>query len=321
MTALRADEKILVIRHGALGDFVLSMGPFKAIRDHHADAHVTLLTTPPFVDFARASGYFDEIWTDARPSIFRVKAWLELRRRFRGGGFTRVYDLQTSTRSSLYFHFFAKGAEPEWSGIATGCSHPHDDPQRNRLHTLDRQRAQLARAGVENVPPPDLGWVRSDISRFDLPDAYFLLVPGGSAHRPAKRWPADRYAALARRLAAERNWTPVLLGGPDEAALAAEIKSAAPASMDLAGKTGFADIVVMARGAHGAVGNDTGPIHLIAPTGCQVVVLFSRESDPGRSAPRGEDVTVLRRDDLTELSVDEVAEAAGLRAGGAPDST
>ena len=48
---------ILVIRLGALGDFVLSMGPFAAIRAHHPDARIILLTTAPYAELARASGY------------------------------------------------------------------------------------------------------------------------------------------------------------------------------------------------------------------------------------------------------------------------
>ena len=57
-----AGGKILVIKHGALGDFVLSMGPFAAIRVHHAQAQIALLTTAPFAELARRSGYFGRIW-------------------------------------------------------------------------------------------------------------------------------------------------------------------------------------------------------------------------------------------------------------------
>ena len=45
-------NRILVIRHGALGDFVLSFGPFAAIRAQHPQAETTLLTTRPFVTLA-----------------------------------------------------------------------------------------------------------------------------------------------------------------------------------------------------------------------------------------------------------------------------
>ena len=64
----------------------------------------------------------------------------------------------------------------------------------------------------------------------------------------------------------------------------------------------------MARVALAAVGNDTGPMHLIAAGGCPSLVLFSHESDPSLCAPRGK-VTVLRRASLTELGEADVEAA------------
>ena len=61
------DDRILVIKLGALGDMVQAFGPFQAIRRHHGHAHITLLTTAPFAEFAMATGWFDEVWVDARP--------------------------------------------------------------------------------------------------------------------------------------------------------------------------------------------------------------------------------------------------------------
>ncbi|SVC64277.1 uncharacterized protein METZ01_LOCUS317131, partial [marine metagenome] len=49
---------ILVIKLGALGDFIQACGPFKAIREHHSGAKITLLTTKPFASIAVASNYF-----------------------------------------------------------------------------------------------------------------------------------------------------------------------------------------------------------------------------------------------------------------------
>ena len=304
-------QKILVIRHGALGDFVLSTGAFKAIRAHHAGAQITLLTTSPFVDFARSSGFFDTIWVDDRPSLFRFWKWIELRNKFRAAGFERVYDLQTSNRSNLYFHFFERGREPEWSGTATGCSLGHDNPDRDRLHPLDRQAEQLAIAGVDADIAPDFSWVKGEVSRFGLPADYLLLVPGCSAHRPAKRWPAERYAEIAA-LADTLGLRPVLVGAAAERDALDAVSRGCPRAIDLGGRTELADLVELGRGARRAIGNDTGPMHLIAAAGCPSVVLFSGASDPARSAPRGKQVTVLRRHSLAELGLAEVAAAAGL---------
>lgn len=304
-------ERILVIKLGALGDFILAFGPFQAIRRHHPDAVITLLTTAPFQSLARASGWFDEIWVDDRPRPWQLGAWRALGQRLRDARFSRVYDLQTSDRSGWYFRLCSRD-KPEWSGIVRGCSHPHRNPGRDRLHTVERQAEQLAAAGISDVPPPDLGWLDADVARFPLPAQFLLLVPGGAAHRPAKRWPAKRYGALAQSLAA-RGIPPVVIGGPAEKEAAATISAACPGALSLIGDTSLLEIAGIARRAAAAVGNDTGPMHIAAAVGCPSVVLFSAESDPALCGQRGPAVTVLRRPSLQRLSVDEVEAALRLR--------
>ena len=184
-----AEPNILIIKLGALGDFVQAAGPFAAIRAHHTDAHITLLTTQPFADFARRSPWFDDVWIDTRPRLATPGKLMDLRRRLRAGNFGRVYDLQTSDRSSGYRRLFWPGPMPQWSGIARGATHPHANPKRDSLHTIDRQREQLAMAGIAEVRPPDFTWIIRSALRFWLPRPFALLVPGGSAHRPETLWP------------------------------------------------------------------------------------------------------------------------------------
>ncbi len=303
--------RILVIKLGALGDFIQALGPFAAIRWRHPEHHITLLTTQAFVDLGAASGLFDQVMATVRLPWWRIGDWLTLRRWLRGQGFERVYDLQTADRSSALFHLMLPGPRPEWSGIARGCSHPHANPRRDLMHTIDRQREQLRMAGIPEVPAPDLSFLVADVHRFGLPRRYALLVPGGSAGRPAKRWPAERYAALAAALNRQAV-APVVLGGPDEQALAEGIVRQA-GGVNLAGRTTLADIATLARGAKAAVGNDTGPMHIIAAVGCSAVVLFSADSDPALCAPRGKAVTVIRRERLADLEAEEVAAALVLR--------
>ncbi len=298
-------EKILVIKHGALGDFVLALGPAKAIREHHASAHIVLLTTAPFQDLARASGSFDEIWLDQRASLLELRENLALLHRLRLGDFNRVYDLQTSSRTNRYFYFFPRRPRPEWSGIAAGCSHFQDNPDRGQLHTVERQRDQLRVAGIENVPLTDLSWAEPDLSRFELKAPFALLVPGGSAHRLEKRWPVDHYGDLAAKLLA-RGILPVVIGAAGEAGLGARICSLAPASRDLTGRTDFQEIAAIARGAWAGVGNDTGPSHIAALAGAPFLTLFSEQSDPARCAPRGCAVRALQQAALKDLPVDRV---------------
>lgn len=300
-------ERILVIKHGALGDVILAQSPFQAIRKHHPNAKITLLTTRPFAGFLQKSGLFDEIWIDERPKIWHFKTLFALIRKMRSGRFDRVYDLQTSTRSNTYFRFFPASNKPEWCGIAKGCSHPHLNPLRTKIHTIERHVDQLGVAGIEDMPIADFSWCFTDLSKFNLPKQIALLVPGGSAHRPEKRWPADKFAALASHLE-KAGLTPVLIGGKAEADVIAEIMRTCPNAIDLSSKTEFGDIAALGNIARVAVGNDTGPLHLISAVGCSTIVLFSRASDPQMSRPRGRDVTVLRKDDLADLAIEEVLE-------------
>lgn len=301
-------QRILVIKLGALGDVVQALGPMAAIRRHHPEAHITALTTAPYESLFRASAYVDEVWLDTKPAWTQPAAWLALRTQLRSAGFYRVYDLQTSKRSCLYYQLHWPGPYPEWSGIARGCSHPHANPDRNHMHTADRQADQLSVAGITNVPAPDLFWADSDTRRFDLTEPICLIVPGGAAHRLKKRWPADHYAALATALA-DKGVTPVLLGADNEADLLSSITHACPAARNLRGETTFLDLAALARRAAGAVGNDTGPMHLLAAAGCPSTVLFSADSDPALCAPRGHAVTILRRAELHTLPVAEVLTA------------
>jgi len=301
-------ERILVIRLGALGDIVLSTGAFAAIRHHHADARIVLLTTAPYQDLALAGGWFDEVWLDERPSWWQLGALRRLSRSLREGCFDRVYDLQTSDRSGRYLRLFGS-RRPEWSGIARGCSHPHANRERDSMHTVERQAEQLHMAGIEQVPPPDLSMVAADLSMFALPPRFALLVPGGSAHRLAKRWPAARYRELAERLRG-MGLASVLIGAEAENGVLEQIAAGRRDVVNLCGATSFAQIAALARYAVLAVGNDTGPVHLVATAGCPTVVLFSGASDPALTAPRGPSVVVVRRPSLGDLSVDEVAHAA-----------
>lgn len=306
-------RNILVIRLGALGDMVMSFGPFAAIRAHHPDDRITLLTTAPFAGLMRAAPWFDRVEVDARPSWWNIPAVLRLRGQLRGHDM--VYDLQTSSRSSRYFSLAGR---PAWSGIARGASLAHANPGRNALHTIDRQRDQLEHAGIHDFPLPELGWLRATPLpppvEAALPGRFALLVPGAAPHRPAKRWPVGHFGALARVLQG-RGLAPVVVGAGNDAPLAAAIREACPAALDLTGRTNLPQLAAVASRAALAVGNDTGPMHVAAAMGCPGLVLFSADSDPALTAPRGPGpsgarlVRVLRQDVLADLPVERVAAA------------
>jgi ADP-heptose:LPS heptosyltransferase len=314
-------RRVLVIRLSALGDFVQALGPIAAIRRHHERDRVSLLTTRPLADFAHELGLFDEVLVDDRPRPLALPGWLALRRRLRQRRFDRIYDLQTSDRSSVYAWLLRPGL-PEWSGIARGCSHPHANRERDRQHTLDKQAEQLLMAGIyptplPALPPldralPDRLAARLAGRQVDGRRDFVVLVPGSSPQHLAKRWPAARFAMLARTLN-KIGIVPVVVGSAHEAPLAGPIREACPAAVDLVGCTDITTLAALAQRARLTVGNDTGVCHLAAAAGCPVIVLFSRGTDPALCAPRGRLVRVLAAPDLYDIAAETViAEAIGI---------
>ncbi|NQV56006.1 MAG: glycosyltransferase family 9 protein [Rhodospirillales bacterium] len=303
------NDNILVIKLGAFGDFVQAAGPFAAIRDQHKDDTITLLTSLPFAEFAAVAPWFDHVLIDTRPKFWQFPDWLILGARFRRGNFKRVYDLQTSDRSAFYYRLFWPGPKPEWSGIARGCSHPHANPERDFMHTIERQAEQLADAGITNVPPADYSWIKDGTDGFNLSGAYAVLTPGGAAHRPEKRWAPENFGAVAAHLAGQ-GITSVIIGDAAETPIAKEIISLCPSARDFTGQTSIEQVFRLTKGAGLALGNDTGPMHIAAMVGCPTLVLYSAASDPKLCAQIGPKVTILRRDALTALGPGEVIATA-----------
>jgi ADP-heptose:LPS heptosyltransferase len=145
------------------------------------------------------------------------------------------------------------------------------------------------------------------------PGDYVCVHPGASV--PERRWPTERFAAVARALAG-RGWRIALTGSDAEAGLTAAVKALGGAAVDFAGRTDLGAAAALLGGARLLVCNDTGVSHLAAALRVPSVVL-STGSNPERWAPPDRRLhrVMLQRPDP---GPDEVlAEALDLLAGSA----
>ena len=301
-------QRILIIKHGALGDMIFAHGAFQAIRNFHAQDHIVLLTTAPYKDLTEAMNLFDEIWVEDRPRPLKdpLKCW-QLFHRLAKGKFDRVYDLQKSKRTRFYLKimqwFF--NPCPLWCSKHAGADFAYTDPQQNQLHIYDRHKKLLETAGVLDVPSPNAKWLQSDIKKFHLPKKYFLFVPGCSPTQPHKRWPAENYGEVGQWLV-QKGITPVIIGRSEEADAIQKVQKLCPDVISLMNQTTLFDLGPLGRGAIGALGHDTGPMHMIAVTHCPSLLLFSYSSIPEHYAPRGFRAEIIQKDKLTDLSTKDV---------------
>ncbi|MFT7434204.1 MAG: ADP-heptose:LPS heptosyltransferase [Alphaproteobacteria bacterium] len=298
-------KNILIIKLGALGDFVQATGAFSAIRKHHRDAKITLLTTRAMMSFAYGNPHVDEVLIDERKKPFDLNYLFKLRSMLKG--YDMVYDLQTNDRTN-YMYFFMAGM-PSWCGIAPGCSHKQTHPNRKNMHTIDRLADQIKVAGIDVMDAADLSYASTECEslakkhNLDL-EKTVLLVPGGSKHRPEKRW---SYFADLSDIFNEKGYQTILVGAGAEEVLLNDISRHCNA-INLCNQTTIGQLICLSSKVAFFVGNDTGPTHIAAASGAKGVVLFGSGSDPQRCAPRAEGVHILCKDDIDAITTQEIIE-------------
>ena len=321
--AVKPIQRVLVIKLGGVGEMVLAFPAFERIRQAHPKAKITLLTTQPFEALAKSSPFFNTVDPDGGGKD--PAAWAALILRIRRGHFDRVYDLQNDASTNLIFQAL-RPLGPAWSGAALGASLPHRNRNRAKMHQLERQADQLKDAGIwPDAPtkplsdaPPDISWI---LARSAQPRSItvagghrplVLLAPGGEGRQPQLRWPIELYGQFAKRMQ-DGGFDIVIIGSLQHASLAHAIQRQAARARDLTGRTDLVQIASLGARAALAVGNDLGPLHLIAAAGAPTIALFPSEPDPFVIAPRGH-VTVLHALELKALTVDSVMSAALLLA-------
>jgi ADP-heptose:LPS heptosyltransferase len=336
-------KRVLVIKLGAMGDFMQALGAMRVVRATHSSARITLLTTEPFEAFAKACPYFDIVESDGRPRDLKGRA--DLIKRLRSAGYDMVYDFQNNDRTAQYFAALT-GKKPLWSGAAQGASHQHKNPDRAAMHNFDRLAEQLVHAGLGPKPPgdptgwiegqallPSLDWIRPafrDPPRFQpeffsLYGPYALLIPGSSADHPEKRWPHTRFGEIAKWLA-DAGITPVIVGAKAEGDIGTQIQRMEPRTKSVVGRTDLFQLATLSERSLLAIGGDTGPMHLAAAARTPGVCMFAQEwtsamedelksiwnpqTRLGRAAPKGGQMIVIYATALEQLSADDIKRAA-----------
>ncbi len=295
-------EQVLVIKHGAFGDVVQGFDAFASLRKTLPEAKITLLTTPPYQQFLLASGWFDEVIADKRAPAWNLaesrRVGALLRRKW-----DKVIDLQCSKRTSGYARIVSK--KTRWFGTAPKASDPM--PDFTDLTNRERMLAAVVMAGARKVNP-DLSFLLAALPtsmQSSLQTTYALIFPGTSAAKPSKRWPVERYIQLAEALSAE-GLQPVLGGTEIDRPITSKIADSFTSCIDLTGKTDFFSLASLAGRACLVIGNDTGPVFLGARLNVPTLMLMGADTNPLMSAPHGENAHWIKRDELDQLSFEEV---------------
>ena len=296
---------ILIVRLGALGDIVHALPMAAALRARFSDAridwvvderHQALLELVPVVD--------RRIVLRTRSASLRRRV-TELRRTLARESYDVAVDVQGLLKSAVVARLsgahrilgFAPSLlrEPLARVFYTETHDPGDT-----AHVIEKNLSLAAALGADatqiRFPLSVPGSTALDAlrdRRAAAGDTPFAVLNPGAAW-PNKRWPPDRFGAVARWLRQEHGLGSVVTWGPGDETMAAAVVAGSAGAAELAPTTSIADLVAIIRDAVLMVSNDTGPTHLAAAVGTPVVGIFG-PTDATRNGPWSvDDVTVSR---------------------------
>jgi len=292
---------VLVVGPAWVGDMVMAHSLFAALKRDRPDRRLDVLAPPwtrPLLD------HMPEVDGAVVQPVGRGRLGLGERRRLARdlrGRYAWAVVLPNSFKSALV---------PFWARIPrrTGYVGELRRGLLNDARRLDTARLPrtvdrfVALAGPRDAPPPEIVPPRLHVTAAHIdaalaavglarPDRPLLAVCPGAEYGPAKRWPAEHFATLARRRLAQ-GWAVWLFGSPADAAVTAGIAAAAEGVVDLAGRTGLSQAVALLSLADAVVTNDSGLMHVAAALGRPLVALFG-SSSPAMTPPLSERAEVL----------------------------
>jgi ADP-heptose:LPS heptosyltransferase len=264
-------DTILVLRALGLGDLLTGIPALRGLRRAYPDARITLATPERFCELAMLSGAVDAV--DPTPGLGALEARREppaLAVNLHGSGPESITDLVRRQPRALLTH--RHSAYPGLPG----------PPWRADLHEVDRWCRLLEWAGIP-CDPEDLGIPRPQ----GFPDRSGVVVIHPGAAYPARRWPPERFAAVAAALR-DAGHEVVVTGDRNEIDLARCVADAAglPQSAVLAGTLDLLELVALISDCRLLICGDTGVGHIATATGAPSVLLFG-PTPPNRWGPRG----------------------------------
>lgn len=322
------DLATLIIGVNWLGDSLMTMPAIQAWRRAHPDAWLVMLVKSKLKALWTLHPAVDEVW-ELPPGGRALTAMV---RAARARKFKTAFVLPHSFRAALV-PFLARvprrigppGHGRDWMLTQVVPSRPGAEHE----HQCYEYMAILGVEGGNEAPrlrlTPELT-ARAGVLLGGASGTGWIAVMPGAAYGPAKRWPAERFAAVGRLLKDRLKYNMVALGSAEERSLCeAVVRNAGPGSLNLAGQTTLPELAAVLAKCMLALTNDSGGMHLATAMDIPVVAVFGI-TDPVRTGPMGAAVRVLQsstfrsrdirrdapeaRESLFRITPEQVAEAA-----------
>jgi heptosyltransferase-3 len=277
--------RILIIRGGTLGEFILTCPVFSALREQFPQTELEILGYPRIAQLAKAAGLVDEVRTiesRAAAGFFARNTPLdeELAEYFARFSviFSYLYDpdrfFQTNVARVSSAQFIVGPARPD---------------EGKAIHATDaflKPLEKLAIFGADSAP-------RLNFSGEAQSDSTIAIHASGDFQHP-RNWSELRWRALLEAILARTSYRILLIAGDGEVRQAEQLaRKIPPDRLSVSKGASLSDLAGQLASCHAFIGQDSGITHLAAATGVPCIVLWGSANE-AIWGPRGKNVTVLK---------------------------
>jgi len=298
-------KRILVVIVAGLGDFVMATKALRALRNGYPHSRLHLLTSSAAYLPAKNLEYLDAAWSfpirEMRERKLTIFKSLEIIRKLRTLAFDMVVNLHPATSYMgalrMGLMFLALGSKvrvgQDGRGFGRFLTRKASAETFGKEHMVDTMlRIALLAGGIADDGGMELRWDSAAeetlgflFGRTAAEGREIRIGIHAGGDRPNRRWPAERYAVVADRLAELLASRVFLLGGPGEEKLARVVEANMRGkAVNLAGKLNVNELCYVIGNLDVLITNDSGPMHIAAAVGTPVVALFG-PGDPVMFGP------------------------------------
>jgi len=295
-------KKILLIKHGSLGDIVFALEPILAIQKKFNNSIIDLVTEEKFITFFKKIKMFDQFLIDNRGGFFST---LLLISKIKSGKYDLIIDLQNSKRTNFY-HFFIKiFSSARINGSRNFVHDRYIIPPQGKESPTQGLFNQLKLLDIDQIDP-NFSWLESEKNdqSFDNKDVV-LVIPGVSKSGQAKQWSPTKYQQLCSFLESKGYYI-CLVGKKNDAQSFRPILDHCKNIINLIDKSPPEIIYTVASKSKLVISNDTGPGHIAALSKVNILWLALDNSVTKSNLGFRKNIHLILKNKMEELSVDEV---------------
>ncbi len=302
-------RRILIRGVNWIGDAVMTTPAIAVVREHYPQAELTVLANPLVAELFSPHDWVDKVMVFDRKGAHRgVRGRLRLASELRKRSFDMALILPNSFDSALVPWLagipvrLGKSSDGRSLLLTGRYSEDETPPLRHEVRYYLNLVRHFGITGEDVAPRLCTTPAEDRAAGFLLAGKgiqagdHVIAINPGATYGSAKRWYPDRFADVARRLAAEWRARIVILGSPGEADIAADIeRRLGGACLNMAGRTTVRELMALIKRSDFMVTNDSGPMHIAAAFGVPLAAIFGPTDHTGTS-PYTDRAVIVRKD-------------------------